>query len=64
MDEEKYAEEAMSKIDNHKIFKGVLRTIDHVDILGLEEAFECKRRYTTVKCISNTAELYKISIIV
>jgi hypothetical protein len=57
-------EHALKKINNSRVYKSIIRLIEHVDILGLEESFECKRRFTSIKCISNNGELYKISVIV
>jgi hypothetical protein len=59
-----YNEDVLKKISNSKIFKSIIRYIEQPDILGLEEAFECKKRYTCIKCVSNNGELYRIPITV
>lgn len=43
-------------------FSVKIRIINHRDIIGLEEALELKKRFYTVRCISTTAELYRIHI--
>ena len=40
-----------------------MRNVNFKDCLGIEEAFECKRRYSTVQCISPSAEVNKIKMI-
>ena len=48
--------------DPQKIINIKFRTINFSDILGLEESFECKYRFFSVKCISNEAEVNRIDI--
>ena len=43
-------------------FKSIIKTISSPELLGYEECFEFKQRYYSVKCISEKAEIYKISI--
>ena len=43
-------------------FKSIIKNISSPEILGYEECFEFKQRYYSVKCISERAEIYKISI--
>ena len=51
------------KMNNpQKIINIKFRTINFNDILGLEEAFECKYRFFSVKCISNEGEVNRIDI--
>ena len=45
------------------IFQLNLKKIDYKDIIGLEEAFEFKKRLCNYKCISEKAELKEIKII-
>ena len=53
-------EEKMNSKNN--IFKINLKKIDYYDILGLENSFEFKRKFYSVKCISNNAEVKCIKI--
>ena len=46
-----------------KTIKLKVRNVNFKDCLGIEEAFECKRRYSTVQCISPSAEVNKIKMI-
>ena len=43
-------------------FKSIIKNISNPEIIGYEECFEFKQRYYSVKCISEKAEIYKISI--
>ena len=43
-------------------FKSIIKNISNPEIIGYEECFEFKQRYYSVKCISDKAEIYKISI--
>ena len=43
-------------------FKSIIKNISSPEIIGYEECFEFKQRYYSVKCISEKAEIYKISI--
>ena len=44
------------------IFKLNLKVINYKEVLGLEEAFEFKKRFCCYKCISDKAELREIKI--
>ena len=57
----KQDEEKLNSPEN--IFQINLKKIDYNDILGLEEVFEFKKRFTSCKCISKKAELKAIKII-
>ena len=46
-----------------KIYKIPINTIDYPCILGLEETFELKKRFTSIGCISGQVRLKKIKII-
>ena len=46
----------------NKIFKINLKNINGPEIIGLEDALECKKRFFTGKCISEHAELLIIKI--
>ena len=46
----------------HNIFKINLKKIDYYDILGLEDSFEFKKKFYSVKCISSSAEVKCIKI--
>ena len=48
---------------NKNIFKIELNKIDYRDILGLEDSFEFKKKFYTVKIISKKAELKCIKVI-
>ena len=43
--------------DNRNIFRIDLNKVDYNDIFGLEDSFDFKRKFYSVKCVSNTAEL-------
>ena len=45
------------------IFQLNLKKVDYKDIIGLEEAFEFKKRLCNYKCVSEKAELKEIKII-
>jgi CRP-like cAMP-binding protein len=55
-------DDALSNNDPAQIHSGVIRVIKSTDIIGLEDSIEFKKRFTTVKCISSSGELYKISM--
>ena len=44
------------------IFKLKLKIVNYKDVLGLEEAFEFKKRFCYYKCISDKAEIREIKI--
>jgi hypothetical protein len=46
----------------HKFYPVKIRVIDFKDVLGLEESLELKKRFYSVKCISQTAEVNRISL--
>ena len=46
-----------------KVYKIPINTSDNPRILGLEETFELKKRFTTVECISGQVKAKKIKII-
>ena len=48
--------------DKNNIFKINLNKVDYNDMFGLEDSFEFKRKFYSVKCISNSAELKCIKI--
>jgi hypothetical protein len=56
----KIQEEEMNQ--GNQIFPVKIRLLDFKDILGLEEAIEFKRRFYTIKCVSQNALLYKMKI--
>ena len=43
-------------------FKFIIKTINSPELIGYEECLDFKQRFYSVKCISETAEFYKISI--
>ena len=49
--------------DPKKIITVKIRNVNFKDCLGIEEAFECKRRYSTVECVSPSAEVNKIDLV-
>jgi hypothetical protein len=55
-------DDALNSNDPAQIHKGIIRVVKNTDILGLEDSIELKRRFSTVKCISPTGELYKIAM--
>ena len=48
--------------DSNKLINIKFRTININDIIGLEEAFECKYRFYSIKCISNEGKVNRIDI--
>ena len=51
------------QINNNKnIFRIDLNKVDYTDIFGLEDCFDFKRKFYSVKCISDSAELKCIKI--
>ena len=51
------------QINNNKnIFRIDLNKVDYNDIFGLEDSFEFKRKFYSVKCVSDSAELKYIKI--
>ena len=51
------------QINNKKnVFRINLNKVDYNDMFGLEDSFEFKRKFYSVKCISNSAELKCIKI--
>jgi CRP-like cAMP-binding protein len=56
----KLAEEKLQ--ESNDLIKVKLRNLNYRDILGLEEAIELKTRYSTVICVSTSAELMKLKI--
>ena len=56
----KFDEEQMN--NNKNIFKIDLNKVNYNEIFGLEDCFDFKRKFYTVKCISETAELKCIKI--
>lgn len=49
--------------DPKRIINVKIRNVNFKDCLGIEEAFECKRRYSTVECVSPSAEVNKIDLV-
>lgn len=47
---------------NSKLISVRVRLINNVDILGMEDSLEFKKRFCTVKCTSPYSELYRINI--
>ena len=45
-----------------KLFKINLKLIDYIDIVGLEDIFDFKKKLYTVKCVSESAEIKYIKI--
>ena len=43
-------------------FKFIIKTINSPELIGYEECLDFKQRFYSVKCISERAEFYKISI--
>ena len=56
----KYDEEQMN--DNKNIFKINLNKVDYNEIFGLEDCFDFKNKFYSVKCTSESAELKCIKI--
>jgi hypothetical protein len=56
-------EKSINGVDPNKSVNCIIRKIKDLDVLGLEEVMEIKKRFTSIKCISSTAELYKISLV-
>ena len=48
--------------NNKNIFKIDINKVNYNDIFGLEDCFDFKRKFYTVKCISESAELKSIKI--
>ena len=48
--------------DKNNIFRVNLKKIDYLDLLGLEDSFEFKKKFYSVKCISSSAEVKCIKI--
>jgi hypothetical protein len=48
--------------DKKSIFKINLKKIDYYDVLGIEDCFEFKNKFYSVKCISDSAEVKIIKI--
>jgi len=48
--------------DSKSIFKINLKKIDYQDIIGLENSFEFKKKFYSVKCISSSAEVKCLKI--
>jgi CRP-like cAMP-binding protein len=49
-------------LNSNQLFKVLIRRIDYKDIIGLEDALECKKRFYYVKCISDYGEIQKVSV--
>ena len=49
-------------LNNNKLFKARIRTINYKDIIGIEDSLECKKRFYFVKCVSERGEVQKISV--
>ncbi len=49
-------------LNNNKLFKARIRTINYKDIVGIEDSLECKKRFYFVKCVSEKGEVQKISV--
>ena len=52
----------MKKPEYNKVYKCIIRILNDIDIIGLEECMELKKRFTNLKCISPSAELYRLSM--
>ena len=48
--------------DSKSIFKINLKKIDYQDIIGLEDSFEFKKKFYSVKCLSSSAEVKCLKI--
>jgi hypothetical protein len=55
-------DDALNQNDPLQVYHGAIRVIKNQDVLGLEDSIELKKRFTTVKCVSPSGELYKISM--
>ena len=49
-------------LNSNQLFKVLIRKIDYKDIIGLEDALECKKRFYYVKCVSDYGEIQKVSV--
>ena len=49
-------------LNSNQLFKVLIRRIDYKDIIGLEDALECKKRFYYVKCVSDYGEIQKVSV--
>ena len=48
--------------DKNNLFRVNLKKIDYLDLLGLEDSFEFKKKFYSVRCISSSAEVKCIKI--
>jgi hypothetical protein len=55
-------DDALNYNDSTQVHKGIMRIVNNTDILGLEDSIELKKRFSSVKCISPTGELFKIQM--
>ena len=49
-------------LNSNKLFKALIRVVNYKDVIGIEDALECKKRLYYVKCISEKGEAQKISV--
>ena len=57
-----FEQQQIKNFDKYNLFKIKIKTINDMDIIGFEDALELKNRFYFVKCVSEKAEILKISI--
>ena len=57
-----FEQQQIKNFDKYNLFKIKIKTINNMDIIGFEDALELKNRFYFVKCVSEKAEILKVSI--
>ena len=57
-----FEQQQIQNFDKYNLFKIKIKTINDMDIIGFEDALELKNRLYFVKCVSQKAEILKVSI--